>query len=58
MKTLKVKCPRCGKEKEDAPRAEWDPEDATLIVVPCPDCSVGCKIEGGTYWNEEGKEVS
>jgi hypothetical protein len=56
MNTINLKCPHCGKQVNNVERAEWDPPQATLLVIPC-ECTQGCKIEGGDYYDKEGNEV-
>lgn len=53
---IKLKCPGCDKESL-ANRADYDPPEATMLMVRCPECSVGCKEDGGTYYDKRGEEV-
>jgi|HubBroStandDraft_4_1064222.scaffolds.fasta_scaffold532577_3 hypothetical protein len=52
-------CPRCKRKMSNMARAEHDPTQAALLVVPCSkyECSGGCKIEGGDYLDSHGKEI-
>lgn len=56
---IHLSCPRCGRKMSNAPRGDYDPPNAVLLVVPCDKyrCSGGCKIEGGDYFDENGKQV-
>lgn len=54
---IHVYCPRCGRRASNAHRAEYDPPTATLMHLLCGNCDAGCKVEGGTYFDDRGKEV-
>ncbi len=54
--TINLECPRCGKTG-NGPRAEYDPPSAALYKVPCEECSVGCKIDGGEYFDVRGNRL-
>jgi hypothetical protein len=54
--TIKLRCPHCGQTKDDAPRADYDPPHAVLMVIPC-DCTQGCKIDGGDYYDAAGNQI-
>lgn len=56
MDTIKVQCPHCGRTKDDAPRAEWDPPQAALMVIAC-ECQQGCKIESADYYDADGNWI-
>lgn len=57
LKRIKLKCPKCGKTTS-IHRADYDPPEAVLLVIRCPDCAVGCKEDGGTYYDRRGEEIS
>lgn len=54
---IKLECPECGKKKRTF-RFDHDPPEAVLFMVRCADCAVGCKEDGGAYYDERGEEVS
>lgn len=53
---INLECPVCGKKSRNH-RADYDPPEAVLLVVRCPNCAVGCKEDGGTYYDRRGEEV-
>jgi hypothetical protein len=53
---IHLQCPECGRKMSNAPRADWDPSNAVLMVYPC-DCTSGNKVEGGDYFDADGKPI-
>lgn len=53
--TIKLRCPRCKKTMDDGRRGTSDPPEAVLYVIPCPECSVGSKVEEGTFYDKDSK---
>ena len=56
-RAIKLECPECGRTAR-AFREDYDPPEAVLYVIRCPDCAMGRKEEGGTYYDVRGEEVS
>jgi hypothetical protein len=46
-------CPLCGRKMSNIPRADYDPKQAALCVIPC-DKHSGLKVEGGEYFDKRG----
>lgn len=56
-KTIALKCPMCGTEG-NATRSTVDPKRAVLYEILCMECSVGCKVEVGQYYDKHGSCIS
>ena len=56
--TIKLECPQCHKTMDDGSRDPSDPPEAVLYVLPCPDCSVGSRVEEGTFYDKNGKPLT
>ena len=54
--TISVQCPKCNRRVDGTPRADYDPPHAVLLVIPC-ECTQGCKIEGGDYYDAAGNWI-
>lgn len=51
-------CPACGLKRSNMPKDdELDPPSAALLLIHCPRCSAGGKVEGGEYFNKRAKPI-
>jgi ribosomal protein S27E len=52
---IKLKCPDCLREMENAYRVATDPPAATVLVISCPDCNY--TVGRPHYLDEDGREL-
>ena len=56
---IHLRCPRCGRKQSNVGRhPEYDHPTAFLLEIPCENCSMGCKIDGGHYYDRRGRRLS
>lgn len=54
---IKMRCPLCGRHKR-VEREFFDPEDAVLVVCPCPSCTKSDEAWRAVRWYDaNGREV-
>jgi hypothetical protein len=55
-KQITFRCPKCRTQREGKRLDEFDPEDADIIEIICPQCDDG-DFHAPVYFNTQGNEM-
>ena len=56
---IHLRCPGCGRKQSNVRRAEdYDPPDAVLVEVLCPNCGADTKDLGAEWFDRKGNASS
>jgi len=54
---IHIYCSKCGRRYSNAARDEFDPNNAALALIRCPECSSGDKESSTLYRDARGREI-
>lgn len=55
--TIDLRCPGCDRRAASIPREPYDPTDAVVAEILCPECASGMKDPPTVYRDPDGREV-